>query len=251
MKRIPWLTVTTASLPALLAGASLGGFGVADAAQYDRAALLRGEVWRLVTGHFVHWSLSHLVWDVLAFLILGAICEGGGFILGADAGSSVTPRLARTSAAAAMTRDPASSRRIEGAHRRWLFASVVVGTALIVSIFLFVCCPEVAMYRGLSAIDSALWMWAVFIIGERRVSLALALLTLFVAKVMIESFGGASLFVDGITVLPVVHLLGALIGFCGSVAEHKILTDAALHRDGQRDRVRRRRDESAVVGGAV
>jgi rhomboid family GlyGly-CTERM serine protease len=206
MKRIPWLTVTTASLPALLAGASLGGL-----AQYDRAALLRGEVWRLVTGHFVHWSLSHLVWDVLAFLILGAICE----------------------------------------RRRWLFASVVVGTALIVSIFLFVCCPEVAMYRGLSAIDSALWMWAVFIIGERRVSLALALLTLFVAKVMIESFGGASLFVDGITVLPVVHLLGALIGFCGSVAEHKILTDAALHRDGQRDRVRRRRDESAVVGGVV
>ena len=206
MKTVPWLTVTTASLSALLAGASLGGF-----AQYDRAALLRGEVWRLVTGHFVHWSASHLAWDLLAFVILGAICE----------------------------------------RRRWLYVVVVLGTALIVSSFLFVCCPEVAMYRGLSSIDSALWMWAVFIIGERRVSVALTLLTLFVAKVMIESFGGA-LFVDGITVLPVVHLLGALLGFCGVVVEHKISSlDATLHRDRQRDRVRRRRDESAVVGGVV
>jgi rhomboid family GlyGly-CTERM serine protease len=210
MKRIPILTVTTASLSALLAGASLGGFGVADAAQYDRAALLRGEVWRLVTGHFVHWSFAHLAWDLLAFVILGAVCE----------------------------------------RRRALFASVILATALIVSIFLFVCCPEVAMYRGLSAIDSALWMWAVFIIGERRVSLALTLLALFFAKLLIES-AGASLFVDGITVLPVVHLLGALVGFGGSVAEHKMTAHVALHRDRQRDRVRRRRDESAVVGGVV
>ncbi|HJW93252.1 MAG TPA: rhombosortase [Thermoanaerobaculia bacterium] len=207
MNRIPWLTVTMASLSALLAGASLGGY-----AQYDRAALLRGEVWRLVTGHFAHWSFAHLAWDVLAFLILGALCE----------------------------------------RRRWLFASVILGTALIVSMFLFFCCPEVAMYRGLSSIDSALWMWGVFIIGERHVSLALTMLALFIAKVMVESFGVA-LFADGFTILPVLHLLGALAGFCGSIAEHKIahFSDATLHSDGQRDRVRRRRDESAVVGGAV
>ena len=180
--------------------------------QYDRAAILHGEVWRLLTGHFVHWTPAHLAWDLLAFLILGAICL----------------------------------------RRRWLFASVVIATALTVSTFLLVFCPEVAMYRGLSSIDSALWMWAVFIIGERRVALALTLLSLFIGKVMIESAGGA-LFVDGITVLPVVHLLGAAIGFCAAALEHRMMwrTDGALHRAGRRDRVRRRRDESAVVGGAA
>jgi rhomboid family GlyGly-CTERM serine protease len=170
------LTVTTASLTLLLAGASLGGF-----AQYDRAAILRGEVWRLVTGHFSHWSPSHLGYDVLAFVILGAICERRG---------------------------------------RGLFATVAVATALAVSLFLLAIRPEVGLYRGLSAIDSALWMWAVFIVGEQRLPLAVALGSLFLAKVAIESNTGA-LFVDGMTVLPVVHLIGAAIGFFGAMVARR------------------------------
>jgi len=186
---------------------------IGAALELNRAAILHGELWRLVTGHFVHWSPAHLAWDLLAFIILGAICM----------------------------------------RRRPLFVAVVIGTALIVSLFLLIFCPEVGAYRGLSAIDSALWMWAVFIIGEHRVGLALTLLSLFLAKLMIEFSTGTPLFVEGVTVLPVVHLLGALLGFCASVAEHKMmaLTDAALHRDRGPDRVRRRRDESAVVGGAA
>ena len=167
MKRIPRLTVPTASLALLLAGASLGGF-----AQYDRAAILRGELWRLVTGHFSHWSASHLGYDLFAFVILGAICER---------------------------------------RERRLFAAMVVATALTVSLFLLAFRPDVETYRGLSAIDSALWMGAVFDVGERRLLLAVALASLFLAKVMIESRSGA-LFVDGMTVLPVVHLLGAGVG---------------------------------------
>ena len=176
MKRIPWLTVTTASLTLLLAGASLGGF-----AQYDRAAILRGEVWRLVTGHFSHWSASHLGYDLFAFVILGAICERRG---------------------------------------RRLFATVVVATAFVVSLFLLAFRPEVVMYRGLSAIDSALWVGAAFIAGERRLPLAVALGALFLVKVAIESQTGA-LFVDGMTVLPVVHLVGAAVGFCGAMVERR------------------------------
>ena len=186
--RVPWLTL-------ILAAVTLGGLG-----QYDRAAILHGEVWRLVTGHFSHWSSSHLAWDLLAFVILGTICE----------------------------------------RRRGVFVAVVIATAWIVSLFLLVACPEVTMYRGLSAIDSALWIWAVFIIGERRVSLALALLSLFIGKVMIESTGMA-LFVDGVTILPVIHLLGGAIGFCGSVAEHRSSFRASArnqwrHRDGSTTR---------------
>ncbi|HEX7190285.1 MAG TPA: rhombosortase [Thermoanaerobaculia bacterium] len=151
----------------MLTGASLGGF-----AQYDRGAVLRGEVWRLVTGHFSHWSASHLGYDLFAFVILGAICERRG---------------------------------------RSLFAATVVATALAVSLFLLAFRADVDMYRGLSAIDSALWMGAVFDLGERRLPLAVALTALFLAKVLVESRSGA-LFVDGITVLPVVHLIGAAAG---------------------------------------
>jgi rhomboid family GlyGly-CTERM serine protease len=168
VKWFPWLTVTTASLTLLLAGASPGGF-----AQYDRTAILRGEGWRLVTGHFSHWSASHLGYDLLAFVILGAICERRG---------------------------------------RRLFATVVAATALAVSLFLLAFRPEVELYRGLSAIDSALWLWVALIVGERRLPLAVALASLFLAKVAVESHSGA-LFVDGMTVLPVVHLIGAAVGF--------------------------------------
>jgi rhomboid family GlyGly-CTERM serine protease len=167
LKSIPWLTVTTALFTLLLAGASLGGF-----AQYDRSAILRGEVWRLVTGHFSHWSLSHLGYDLFAFVILGAICE---------------------------RRD------------RRLFVTVSVAAALAVSLFLLAFCADVELYRGLSAIDSALWMLAVFDLGERYPRLAVVLASLFLAKVIVEARSGA-LFVDGITVLPVVHLIGAALG---------------------------------------
>lgn len=158
--------MTTALLALVLAGASLGGF-----AQYDRSAVLRGEVWRLVTGHFSHWSLSHLGFDLFAFVVLGAICE---------------PRDRR------------------------LFVTVMLATTLAVSLFLAFR-ADVESYRGLSAIDSALWMLAVFDLGRRRPRLAVSLSALFLAKVMVESRSGA-LFVDGMTVLPVVHLIGAAVG---------------------------------------
>lgn len=42
---------------------------------YDRSAILSGEVWRMFTGHWVHFSISHLVYDLLALGIAGWIIE--------------------------------------------------------------------------------------------------------------------------------------------------------------------------------
>lgn len=36
---------------------------------YDRAAILHGEGWRLVTGHWVHFSASHAVWNLFALIV--------------------------------------------------------------------------------------------------------------------------------------------------------------------------------------
>ena len=45
---------------------------------YDRTAILSGQVWRLITGNWVHFSTNHLVYDLLAFGTAGWIIEGRG-----------------------------------------------------------------------------------------------------------------------------------------------------------------------------
>lgn len=42
---------------------------------YDRSAILSGEIWRMFTGHWVHFSTSQLVYDLLALSIAGWIIE--------------------------------------------------------------------------------------------------------------------------------------------------------------------------------
>ena len=42
---------------------------------YDRSAILSGEIWRMFTGHWVHFSITHLVCDLLVLGIAGWIIE--------------------------------------------------------------------------------------------------------------------------------------------------------------------------------
>lgn len=42
---------------------------------YDRDAVWRGELWRLWTGHWVHFSASHLGWNLLVLLAAGTWLE--------------------------------------------------------------------------------------------------------------------------------------------------------------------------------
>lgn len=46
---------------------------------YDREAIFRGELWRLVTSHFVHFSDLHLIYNILVFGIVGWIIEYKGY----------------------------------------------------------------------------------------------------------------------------------------------------------------------------
>ena len=46
---------------------------------YDRAAIIHGELWRLVTGNLVHLSPMHLAYDLSALLITGSIIEIRGY----------------------------------------------------------------------------------------------------------------------------------------------------------------------------
>lgn len=46
-----------------------------DVLLYDRAAIFRGELWRLWTGHWIHFSWSHLGWNLAVLLMAGAWLE--------------------------------------------------------------------------------------------------------------------------------------------------------------------------------
>jgi rhomboid family GlyGly-CTERM serine protease len=58
------LALAVAEIPAL-----------APALLYERAAVLRGEFWRLWTGHLVHFGASHLFWNLVVFTLASAWAE--------------------------------------------------------------------------------------------------------------------------------------------------------------------------------
>lgn len=155
-------------------------------ATYDRTALANGQLWRLVTGHWTHWSAEHLGWDLLVFAVVGRALELRG--------------------------------------RRRAFLTCTVLSALLISGGVFVLRPGMDEYRGLSGIDCALvTLIAVDLLRQslrerqRGLSLALAaLLAAYLGKVAFELATGQTLFVDsgpGLFVpVPLAHVLGGAVG---------------------------------------
>lgn len=155
--------------------------------EYDRAALGAGEWWRILTCHVTHWSADHLLWDVAVFAVLGYISE----------------------------RD----------HKH--FAFCVLGSAVVIPLAVWVALPEMEFYRGLSGIDSALFVFlAVTLLrqalghGKSRDTLIVAptvlLLVGFAAKLVFEIATGTTVFVDSTTAnfvpVPLAHAVGGVVG---------------------------------------
>jgi rhomboid family GlyGly-CTERM serine protease len=119
--------------------------------EFDRTAILHGQVWRLLTGNLVHWSPEHFLLDVGVFLVVGLIYE------------------------------PAIRRRYP-----WL----LLASALSVGLGVLVLLPEIRIYRGLSGVDSGQFVLALSVeIGlawhERRRWLWLApALSIFAVKIL-------------------------------------------------------------------
>jgi rhomboid family GlyGly-CTERM serine protease len=152
---------------------------------YDRHAIAAGELWRLLTGHFVHWSPGHLTWDVGTFLVLGAACE---------------------------------------VRSRRRFLACLAGSALAIPIAVWLWLPELRLYAGLSGIDSALFaLLGTELVSEQwrrhspaALGIALALCLAFALKIGFEMTNGGTVFVGdlapGIAPVPRAHLVGAGIG---------------------------------------
>lgn len=169
--RLPWIT---AGVVAIAAAASAAP-GAAAALELTRDGLARGEWWRLATGHLVHWSASHALWDVATFAGIAALCE---------------------------TR----SRR----ETVWaLVAAVPVASLAVLALH-----PELASYRGLSALDVALFALFACQLGG---AIGVVFGAVVAAKLACEAWLGTALFVGdaqgGAVLVPVAHVAGAAAAF--------------------------------------
>lgn len=178
------LPIATAALTLLAIGIWLVP-GASELLEYRREAIASGEFWRAITGHVTHWNADHLLWDALMFAVLGALVE-------------------RTS-------------------RRAFLATCALSAAAI-SATLWFCQPGLELYRGLSGVDSALfvfqagWLVCESLRERRRAAAILPTVALagFAAKIGYELVTGATLFVDsaaaGFAPLPLAHVIGAAVG---------------------------------------
>jgi rhomboid family GlyGly-CTERM serine protease len=158
--------------------------------QYDRQAIADGQLWRVVTGHAVHFGFEHFLWDAAVFLVLAVLCWRLG------------PRRCLVSLAAA---------------------------TLAIPTVLWTLQPGLPTYRGLSGLDSALYVAGALALGQRlwtegRRSLAicaLASVAALAAKVAYELASGQTLFVDaaslGFVPVPLAHVTGALAGMLATL----------------------------------
>jgi len=172
--RLPPLTllVTTLALAIFMLP------GAAEQLQLQKAALYRGEIWRLITCHLTHWNTSHLLWDAVMFALLGFVCE----------------------------------RRDGRAYRRCLLTA-----AILIPLGLLILEPRLATYRGLSGIDAALFVLLARQLARGpqpwRRRLAMLALLGFLAKIAYEAITATPPFVtttDSFTPAATAHLLGAL-----------------------------------------
>jgi len=144
---------------------------------YERAAILSGELWRLLTGHLVHFSTEHLLLDLLCIAVVGWTIE--------------TRRYPK-------------------------FGLLCVVSALAVGLVSILFLPGMDRYGGLSAIGiSAITYLCLFSLKENATHrwVYWAILFLTAVKIFCEAATGRMLLVpmdDPVVPVPLAHFTGAL-----------------------------------------
>ncbi len=169
-----WATVAIA----VAAGVAFVWPALARGLIYERADLAAGEVWRLWTGHLVHYNPGHLGWDLAVFVPAGVWLERIG------------PGLAR---------------------RFYLLAPPAV------SIALFLGAPAMSRYAGLSGIATGLLVLLALVQWRRDVRAPVwfwpAVLLLVAGKILMETISAQPLlarFEPGVRVVPLAHIGGVV-----------------------------------------
>jgi len=169
----------------LVVAGSLAVFLLPDAAPwfvFDRERVLAGQAWRLVTGHAVHFSTSHALFNIFMFTVVGSWLERRN-----------RPRYV------------------------WLIGLTTLAGSLYFMAFM----PQMARYGGLSGLVSAAIVYLCLREmrqGGFGGMVWVGILLLFAAKVCYEITVGQGVFASPsaipFEVVPAVHITGAIVAVC-------------------------------------
>ncbi|HET9004469.1 MAG TPA: rhombosortase [Gemmatimonadaceae bacterium] len=145
----------------------------------DRDAVAAGELWRIATGSLVHFSTSHLLYDLAVVIVASALLE----------------------------------------RRGWPVAPIVLASATAIGAAVLLFTPEIARYGGLSGVASSLVaLYAVDCLTVRGAARAAAVLVLVLTAIKLgwELSSGTFVFVgdagDAFRPVPLAHIVGAGVG---------------------------------------
>lgn len=153
--------------------------------QFDRDQIAAGEIWRLLTGNFVHYSWPHLAANLGAFAALCWIAEG----------------------------------RSRGVLAVVTLSALAVGTGV------FSLAGGVTTYRGVSGVDCALAAWMLttmaFQDGRLKGLAWVGVLSLVAFKSIFEAVTGQLMLPTsapaGVAVVGVTHVIGLAIGIAAAM----------------------------------
>lgn len=175
VRTTPWISLSVGFI-ALVVGVIDNLFPLLQSLCFDYKAIIDDhEYWRLLTGHVVHSSNSHLFWDLITFLVCGCYVERKG-----------------------------------GKH----FKIALLSSTLILNGYLLSPWSEIAQYSGLSGILYTVvilagWCWY----KEHRGLLGALPILAVIAKTLLEIMAQEATFVSqGWTLFYPAHLLGLIVG---------------------------------------
>ncbi|MEO6874984.1 MAG: rhombosortase [Opitutaceae bacterium] len=147
---------------------------------YNRDLILHGQIWRVWTGHLVHYSSSHFLWNLIIFLAAGAWLE------------HIRPRSARCF---------------------YLVCPAVISASLLIGE------PTLQLYAGLSGLASGVLVFLALVqLSQNNAEptwMWVGIFGLVVVKIALETVTGESLLVQdfaGFRVVPLAHISGACSG---------------------------------------
>jgi len=169
---MPWRTlllVIIATALFLFAGAA------PDTLVYNQEAIRNGELWRLITGHWVHSDSQHATWNIIALFILGCL--------------------------------------FESALKQKLFTVLLI-SSIALSGWIYLLMPQMTAYCGLSGIlNSLLVVGTLTLWQQRRSTTLLVILLLAILKSVIEMQTQSAIFTHTVwPSVPATHLAGMLTG---------------------------------------
>ena len=180
--RVPWATLSLGIICFVFAMIPQSG-----PFAYDRQAILRGELWRLWTGHMVHFSQPQLLLDGGVLLLAGTLAE-----------------------------------RELGA--RFVAKAMLLGIPAL-STGLLLLTPNLSEYRGISALDMLLAGAAASSIGRGTPGARSALLFLgmvMAVKSAMDATGMGSISLpENVCVVWQAHVLGAILGWLAACRSWK------------------------------